>query len=74
MEYMRFADVAQTQGLPLKFAYKVSEVSKVLGVSVSTLDDEINAGRLHCFLPKGRRQGRLIRPEHVDQWVLEGER
>lgn len=47
MEYMRFADVAQAQGLPLKLAYKVSEVSKVLGI---------------------------VRPEHVDQWLREGER
>lgn len=74
MEYMRFADVAQAQGLPLKLAYKASEVSKVLGIAVSTLDDEIKAGRLHSFLPEGRRCGRLIRPEHVDQWMLEGER
>ncbi len=74
MEYMRFADVAQAQGLPLKLAYKVSEVSKVLGIAVSTLDEEIRAGRLHSFLPEGRRYGRLVRPEHVDQWLREGER
>ena len=85
MEYMRFADVAQAQGLPLKLAYKVSEVSKVLGIAVSTLDDEIKAGRLHSFLPEGRRYAdevaaelrcqlaetlRELRPRGARDWAL----
>ncbi len=34
--------------------------------------DEMRAGRLKYFLPKGRRQGRLIAPEWFDQWLEAG--
>lgn len=71
---MRFEDVAHALGLPPKLAYTVAEVSQVTGVPVNTIYDEIAARRLHCFLPRGRRRGQLLRPEHVDRWMDEGER
>lgn len=74
MDYMRFSDVAQAIGMPVKLAYTVSEAAQVTGVPVSMLYEEIKDGRLHCLLTTGRKKGMLLRPEQVDRWMDEGER
>lgn len=52
--------------------YRVSLISKVLGIAVSTLNDEMRAGRLKYFRPVGCRKGTYLRGEWVDQWIKEG--
>lgn len=72
MKHTTFADIAAQQGIKPQLMYSVSTVSRVLGVDQQTLYDEMRAGRLAYHLPKGRRQGRMIRAEWVDQWIEEG--
>ena len=36
---------------------------------MTTLNEEIRAGRLRCFLPRGRKRGRRVRPEWFDEWM-----
>ncbi len=64
-----FRSAAEEMGLKHKLLYTLNEVSRVTGIAYSTLLDECNAGRLRFFLPNGRRQGRLVRPEWVDEWI-----
>lgn len=71
---MTFADVARERGIPMRQLYDVRTVAAVLGVPRKTLDGEIRAGRLRYHLPVGRRQGKLIRPEWVDEWIERGTR
>ncbi len=37
-----------------------------------TLRIECKAGRLRSQLPEGRKVGRMVRPEWVEQWIEEG--
>lgn len=37
-----------------------------------SLMDECKAGRLRSQLPEGRKVGRMVRPEWVDEWIEEG--
>ena len=71
-EGMTFLEAAASNGVPVRMFYPVKVVARVLGVPVSTLNDEINAGRMKYMLPEGRKQGRVIRPEWVDEWIKEG--
>lgn len=47
---------AMAQGLPPRMTYTVAETSSYTGVPMSTLRDEMAAGRIHATLPHG--QGR----------------
>ena len=69
-----FAEMAVKMGAPRKMFYYVAEVSAILGVPQNTLLSEIRAGRLRYMLPDGRRAGRLVRPEWVDEWIERGTR
>lgn len=69
---VKFIDMASRAGIDLKPLYYASEVSAASGIPVRTINDEMRAGRLKYFLPKGRRQGRLIAPEWFDQWLEAG--
>lgn len=69
---MTFEEMARLRGLEPRMAYGVADVSRVTDVPRSTLYEEIKAGRLRCFLPAGRRQGMLVRPEWVDEWLDAG--
>ena len=46
--------------------------SRVTGVPYDTLRIECKAGRLRSQLPEGRKVGRMVRPEWVEQWIEEG--
>lgn len=70
----KFADAAEAAGIRRKMFYSVREVAQVCGVPQTTIRYEIRSGRMRCMLPEGRRQGRLIRPEWVDEWAEEGSR
>ena len=72
MNTTAFAELAAHAGLKPKVLYKVGEVARVLGVKTSTLYDEMAAGRMRYHLPDGRKQGKLIRPEWVDEWLEDG--
>lgn len=72
MSSPNFADLANRAGLKIKPLYYASEVSRASGIPVRTINDEMRAGRLKFFLPKGRKQGRLIAPEWFDQWLEAG--
>lgn len=67
-----FKRTANELGLQPKLLYTMKEVSRITGVAYSTLLDECTAGRLKYHLPEGRKQGRLFRPEWVDEWIEKG--
>lgn len=67
-----FAEMAERLGIRPRLLYPVKTVAIVLGIPPSSIQDEIRAGRMRSFLPEGRKQGKLIRPEWVDQWIEEG--
>lgn len=67
-----FADMAAQLGLRPRLLYSIRNVADVLGVDVSTINDEITAGRMKYHLPPGRIKGKLIRPEWVDEWLEDG--
>lgn len=67
--YPTFTEMVRELGIRPRLLYPVRLVSEVLGVKPSTLNDEIAAGRLRYHLPEGRKQGRLIRAEWVDEWL-----
>lgn len=67
-----FAEMAERKGIEQSLLYQVKTVAKVLGVKTSTIYDEMDAGRMRYHLPPGRRQGRMVRPEWVDEWIEEG--
>ena len=74
MNHSSFLEMAERLGIRPALLYPVSTVAMVLGVKTSTIYDEIAAKRLKCMLPEGRRQGKLIAPEWVDEWIEAGVR
>lgn len=67
-----FAATAKELGIRPKLLYSMQEVAQITGVAYNTLRDECDAGRLEYHLPEGRRNGRLFRPEWVDEWIERG--
>lgn len=67
-----FTTTAKELGIKPKLLYSMQEVAEITGVAYNTLRDECDAGRLRYHLPEGRRNGRLFRPEWIDQWIEEG--
>lgn len=67
-----FATMAKGLGICPKLLYTMKEVARVTGVPYNTIRDECDAGSLSHHLPEGRRNGRLFRPEWVDEWIEEG--
>lgn len=67
-----FSDMVEAAGERKRPLYPVTVVANVLAIPVDTILAETRAGRLSYFLPDGRRQGKLISPEWVDEWIKEG--
>lgn len=67
-----FTEFVRSMGQTPKMFYSTREVAGFLGISQNTVLDEINEGRLKYHLPAGRKQGRLIKPEWVDEWIEAG--
>ena len=65
---------AMAQGLPPRMTYTVAETSAYTGVPMSTLRDEMAAGRIHATLPHGQDRGQRIRVDEVDRWMEESTR
>lgn len=74
MNHTSFSEMAGRLGIRPALLYSVKTVARVVGVEASTIYDEIAAGRLKCMLPEGRRQGKLIAPEWVEEWIEKGVR
>lgn len=68
---MSFRKMAERQGYSDRLLYDLKSVSHITGVPYYTLRDECKAGRLHFMLPAGRKQGKMCRPEWVDEWMRE---
>ena len=67
-----FTELAKQFGFGNCVFMYVKDVARILGVSQQTINDEINAGRMKYHLPNGRKQGKLVRPEWVDEWIKDG--
>lgn len=67
-----FQQMADELGIRHKLMYTLREASRVTGVPYDTLRIECKAGRLRSQLPEGRKVGRMVRPEWVEQWIEEG--
>ena len=64
-----FQQMADELGIRHKLMYTLREASRVTGVPYDTLRIECKAGRLRSQLPEGRKVGRMVRPEWVEQWI-----
>ena len=71
-EERTFSKMARECGFGGRVFMYVKDVASILGVSQQTINDEINAGRMKYHLPNGRKQGKLVRPEWVDEWIKDG--
>lgn len=72
MDSTTFDSYVEAAGVRRKPLYTLRELEKILGIPYSTLRDECNAGRMTYHLPKGRKNGKLVRPEWVDEWIEDG--
>ena len=71
-EERTFSKMARECGFGGRVFMYVRDGASILGVSQQTINDEINAGRMRYHLPAGRKQGKLVRPEWVDDWIEAG--
>ncbi|WP_165247529.1 DNA-binding protein [Adlercreutzia sp. ZJ141] len=67
-----FAEMVDEAGIRKKCMYTLGDVSAVTGVPMTTLYEEAASSRLRSFMPPGRKRGKLVRPEWVDEWMQEG--
>ena len=68
-----FQQMADELGIRHKLMYTLREASTGDGGGrYDTLRIECKAGRLRSQLPEGRKVGRMVRPEWVEQWIEEG--
>ena len=67
-----FQQMADELGIRHKLMYTLREVSRATGVAYDTVRLECKAGRMKSHLPEGRKEGRMVRPEWVDEWIEEG--
>lgn len=67
-----FTEFFRSMGQTPKMFYSTREVAGFLGISQAAVIDEINEGRLKYHLPVGRKRGRLIKPEWVDERIEAG--
>ncbi len=65
----QFARDAMRVGIAAKAFYSVSEIARITGWSVSTINRAIAKGDLRAALPGGVDQGKRCKPEWVDQWL-----
>lgn len=72
MESTTFTEFVRGTGATPRVFYPLRDVARMLGIPYQTLNEEALAGRLTYHLPEGRRQGKLLRPEWVDEWIADG--
>ncbi len=58
-------------GLKPQMSYTVADTSRYLGIPLTTLYDEIHAGRLKAFMPAGKKRGMKVTVTAVDEWLQE---
>ena len=64
-----FQEWAVAAGIPRKPLYRASEVARVLGISRSTIYDEVSSGRLKAKRPTRSGYCVYIMGEAVDEWL-----
>lgn len=62
---------ALAAGLRPQMSYTVADTSRYLGIPLTTLYDEIRAGRLRVFMPAGKKRGMKVMVTAVDEWLEE---
>ena len=62
---------ALAAGLKPQKSYTVADTSRYLGIPLTTLSDEIHAGRLRVFMPAGKKRGMKVTVTAVDEWLQE---
>lgn len=62
---------ALAAGLKPQMSYTVADTSRYLGIPLTTLYDEIRAGRLRAFMPAGKKRGMKVMVTAVDEWLEE---
>lgn len=62
---------ALAAGLKPQMSYTVADTSRYLGIPLTTLYDEIHAGRLRVFMPAGKKRGMKVTVTAVDKWLQE---
>lgn len=62
---------AMEAGLPPMRTYSVAQTAKYSGISINTLYDEINAGRLATVCAKDKKNGTRIPVDAMDEWMEE---
>ena len=62
---------ALAAGLKPQMSYTVAYTSRYLGIPLTTLYDEIHAGRLRAFMPAGKKRGMKVMVTAVDEWLQE---
>lgn len=65
------ADFCEATGEPMRASYSVKELSRLLDMDVHVIYDEISAGRLKAFIPRGRTKGRRLLACEVNRWLAE---
>lgn len=62
---------ALAAALKPQMSYTVADTSRYLGIPLTTLYDEIHAGRLRAFMPAGKKRGMKVTVTAVDEWLQE---
>lgn len=63
---------AKELGYPPKMAFRISELAEISGVTVNTLYNEVQAGRLRAMVPEGRKRGMRVTYKDFDEWIEGG--
>lgn len=70
-DYTALADFCDEADVPMKASYRIPELAQLLDVPTGTIYDEIDAGRLMAYMPRGCNRGRKIRAAEVNRWLEE---
>lgn len=65
------ADFCEAAGAPMKASYSAKELGRLLDLDTHVIYDEISAGRLRAFIPRGRTKGRRLLASEVNRWLAE---
>ena len=68
-DYTSLADFCDEAGEPMRASYRIPELARLLDVPVGTIYDEIDEGRLACYMPRGCSRGRRVRAAEVNRWL-----
>ena len=67
-----FQQMADELGIRHKLMYTLREASRVTGVPTTRCASSARRAACARSCPRGRKVGRMVRPEWVEQWIEEG--